>query len=341
MLRITTVIVFLSFLLQIFAPCIAASQLSLSPVSTPVKNVPIISVPQGTSANAVPQVAISENYILGPGDQMEAHLIVANNALILDYTLLINPQGEIYFPNIGEIMLAGLSLKDAKAVILKQIKAKYKESLNFSLLLVIPKRINVYVTGQIDDPGLYEVYDGTRIADILKQVGMAKGGSDLNDFVYLKRKSADGTYHNFKLVLYEVFLENDARQNVRLEYGDIISVPAIRSYVYVYGEVGNSGTYGYVPGQTLSDYINIAGGPSTRANLARVSVTRYIEGASPKSSYIDASKILYKGLSQNDIGILAGDVINVPGKFFYFSDFGSLAAMIFTGIALYNTLVTR
>ena len=122
-----------------------------------------------------------------------------------------------------------------------------------------------------------------------------------------------------------------------LQNGDIIAVPSIKSYVYVYGEVTRSGTFGYVPGQMLSDYINIAGGPTARANLRGVTVTRQ-ENGRPKVYHINASDVIQKGFDDKDIEIYAGDVISVPKNFFYFEDFATFLNTILLALTLYTTV---
>ena len=286
------------------------------------------------------QTVVDDNYVLGPEDKLEAHMIVGDNALVLDYSFTINPEGKIFFPNVAEISLVGLSLRQAKAKLTESITGKYEEKFSLVLMVTLPKKINIYLTGQVNNPGVMAVPDGTRIADVLKDAGVAKGGSDLSEYVYVKRQSPKGEFKNFKVRLHDVYAGNDPDQNINLQNGDLIAVPAIKSYVYVYGEIARSGTFGYVPGQSLSDYINISGGPTARAMLGDVTVTRQEDGK-PKVYHVNAADILQRGLTGKDIEIYAGDVINVPGNFFYFSDFASFANTILLALTLYSTVATR
>ncbi|MGB9613774.1 MAG: polysaccharide biosynthesis/export family protein [Candidatus Margulisiibacteriota bacterium] len=304
-------------------------------LSTPSPNAPTL-----TSAKSTLGVVITDSYVLGPGDQLEVHLVVGDNALVMDYNFTINPQGKIFFPNLSEMTLGGLTLKEARSLMFKEIKKKYPERFDLSVMVSTPKMIGVFITGQVDNPGLRIVYDGTRISEVLKEAGVAKGGSDYTDVVYVRRKTKEGKDETLKLSLYDVFLGNDNQQNVVLRNGDIISVPSMKSYVYVYGEVARSGTYGYVPGQTLADYLNLAGGPAPRANLAACTVTRQ-ENGKPKVYYVNASDILQKGMISKDLEIQPGDVISVPANFFYFSDFASFANTILLALTLYTSLVKR
>jgi protein involved in polysaccharide export with SLBB domain len=412
-------------LLLPFLPGVAEGQLLMNPTSVPGANLskPVLTT-NGQNPSSltkfIPQGNISDDYRLGPGDQLEVHLIVDDNALALDYNFVINPEGKIFFPNIGEISLYGLSLNEAKTRMTKEIRRKYREKFSLSLMISSPKLVKIYVTGQVLNPGLYTVYDGAKISEIINAVGISPGGSNrsgiikrngkdikvdlykvlykgdiafdisikmgdvievpkmgsarvtvmgevprpgqyelhkgerledalamagyvgvnsaLSEVAYLKRKKGKEEFDNYKLNLYDMYLKNDESQNVELSDGDIISIPAIQAYVYVYGEVGHGGRLDFIPGQKLSDYINMAGGPLARANLSGVTVTRQ-ENGKPRVFRVDAGKIMHRGVTDKDIEVLAGDVINVPANFFYFQDFASFANTVLLAITLYSAVV--
>jgi protein involved in polysaccharide export with SLBB domain len=100
--------------------------------------------------------------------------------------------------------------------------------------------------------------------------------------------------------------------------------------------VARSGRFEYVPGRRVSDYISYAGGPTVKALLGWTSVARQ-ENGKAKKLQIDVSDIIYNGNSRNDIEVMGGDVISVPGNFFYFADFASFVNMILLGLTLYST----
>lgn len=416
-------------LLLPFIPGKVFAQLLLNPIEMPGENVPQSSSPAVSQVAAstaaaisqyVPQGSLPADYQLGPGDQLDVHLIVGDNALALDYNFVINPEGKIFFPNVGEIYLSGLTIPAAKNRMTQKIRSVYHERFSLSLMVSIPKQVKIYVTGQVSTPGLKTIYDGSRISEVVKAVGVARGGSNrnvlikrgeeiirvdlykilyqgditsdisvrmgdvievppmgsarvtimgevpragqyelkegerlkdalamagyvgvnsaLSEVAYLKRQTGKDDFTNYKLNLYNMFLKSDESQNIELADGDIISVPSIRAYIYVYGEVGKPGRIDYNPGLKLSDYLNSAGGPSVKANLAGTTVTRQ-ENGKAKVYRINASDILHSGDLKNDIELFGGDVVFVPGNFFYFSDFASFANTVLLAITLYSTAV--
>jgi protein involved in polysaccharide export with SLBB domain len=368
-----------------------------------------------------------KEYRLGPGDIIEIHIIVGDSALTADYNFAISPSGTIFFPNIGEINLDSLALDDAKRKLIRKIGEKYQQKFFLSLILQRPKKIRVYVTGQVKNKGAVITWDGNFVSEVVKLAGgIAPGGSNrtvyikrynkklgrwkileadlylaggkgnlekdirvhnediveipvvksirvtllgevpspgqyelkvgerlkdllmmggylgvnsaLSDVVFLKREVAKDTFKEYKLNLHNMVQNEDKNQNVILADGDIVTIPSIKAFIYVYGEVKNSGRLDYLPGSRLSDYLNLAGGPTERASLAYVSVTRQ-EGNKPKVYRVNAADVLHKGIAKNDIELMAGDVVNVPTNFFYFSDFASFASVVFTAVALYSTFV--
>lgn len=117
------------------------------------------------------------------------------------------------------------------------------------------------------------------------------------------------------------------------------SLANLEKFVYIYGEVSRPGRYTYFAGRKLSDYLNLAGGPSNAANLSYVSVTRNENGSSKKYN-VNADKILFKADRSYDMVINDGDVIQVPKNWFYFSDFVSFASLVMLTLTFYAT-VTR
>ena len=54
---------------------------------------------------------------------------------------------------------------------------------------------------------------------------------------------------------------------------------------------------------------------------------------------INGSDVIFNGDTSKDMVILPGDVINVPGNFFYVTDFSSFANTILLALTLYSTVV--
>jgi protein involved in polysaccharide export with SLBB domain len=213
------------------------------------------------------------------------------------------------------------------------------------------------MSGMVKNPGPLAVYDNMRVSEVLDQAGGIASGAS-NRFVYIKRVGPSGNVLTLKADLFDAYRSKDLSKDIRIQAGDVIEVPNAvdirisqlstdtetdkllfegnETFVYVYGEVSRSGRFEYVPGKKISDYISYAGGPTSRALLNGVTLTRIINGKSEKLS-INAADIIYNGKADKDIEIIGGDVINVPGNFFYVTDFTSFVNTILLTLTLYNT----
>lgn len=298
-----------------------------------------------------------DNYKLGPGDTLAIHIIVGNADLSIDHNLFVGADGNVFFPNIGTIYLSGLSLRQAEQKIDGKIKNMYREPYKLFVLLSQPKTVKIYMSGMVKKPGPLAVYDNSRISEVISLSGGVVSGAS-NRYVYIRRKGLDGKEKMMMADLFEAYRSRDLTKDIRIEAGDVIEVPDANNvrisqnspadenldkllfegketYVYVYGEVARSGRFEFVPGKRISDYISYAGGATGRALLGGVTLTRHVNGK-PQQYKIDVSDILYNGNSNNDIEVLSGDVIKVPGNFFYFTDFASFANTVILALTLYN-----
>jgi protein involved in polysaccharide export with SLBB domain len=371
------------------------------------------------SLSYVPNAVLPESYQLGPGDSIMVNMISYDQSLNLTRDFTINPEGKIFFPNLGEIELNNLTLKQAKAAISKKIAEVYPDPFTLSVMIMQPKQIRVFVSGQAENfgyvntyagepitafmarvkvldggskrnvvihrkdqlinidlyqrifygsnepeeyvrlgdvievplasavrvkvmgevprPGIYELKAGEKTKNALVFAGMTKSSSALSKVAYLKRQKEKDDFDNYQMDFYDLFNNPNTIQNLELFDGDIISVPSIKMFVYVYGEVVRPGRYDMVPGYKVSDYLNLAGGPTSRASLSSVELNRPVENGGQSQVFkVNANDILKRGQTKNDMEVYGGDVISVPGNFFYFQDFASFANTIILALTVYT-----
>jgi polysaccharide export outer membrane protein len=197
--------------------------------------------------------------------------------------------------------------------------------------------VRVKVMGEVPRPGIYELKAGEKTKNALVFAGMTKSSSALSKVAYLKRQKEKDDFDNYQMDFYDLFNNPNTIQNLELFDGDIISVPSIKMFVYVYGEVVRPGRYDMVPGYKVSDYLNLAGGPTSRASLSSVELNRPVENGGQSQVFkVNANDILKRGQTKNDMEVYGGDVISVPGNFFYFQDFASFANTIILALTVYT-----
>lgn len=139
-------------------------------------------------------------------------------------------------------------------------------------------------------------------------------------------------------------LQPDSRQlpNLLLEDGDQVSIPPAPTSVGVFGSVFNAGSYLSEGGMRLSDYINLAGGPTRGADAGSTFVIR--ANGSVVSNL--QSKGWFGGLQGNfeDLPALPGDTLYVPEEVDkttfvqYAKDWTQILAQFSLGAAAFVTL---
>jgi len=109
--------------------------------------------------------------------------------------------------------------------------------------------------------GIYELIEGETVSDIIAKTGVAPW-ADLTG-VYIERKG-----EKIDINLAEILADENSEENIVVEDGDVIYVPAINAVVYVQGKVVNPGAYRFQPNLRARDYIGFAGGPLEEANMS-------------------------------------------------------------------------
>ena len=90
-------------------------------------------------------------YILGPGDELKIE-VLDSEVSSGKYTILND--GTINIPLAGDVMLKGITLKDAN----NEIKNKLKKQLiepEVSIQIIKPRPMTIFVLGEVDRPGIY------------------------------------------------------------------------------------------------------------------------------------------------------------------------------------------
>lgn len=168
--------------------------------------------------------------------------------------------------------------------------------------------------------GLYELIAGERVADLITKAGGITPWADpLYTFV---RRGED----DIKIDLVSVLTDPQHEDNIELADGDVLVVPSVNTLVYVQGQVVTPAAYPFQANLRASDYIGIAGGPLSDANMSGAHVQRGNEKISVKKDPI----------------IQEGDRIYVPRQVFKFwQDYVQIGAVVASLIISYLTLTAN
>jgi len=165
--------------------------------------------------------------------------------------------------------------------------------------------IRVYVSGQVNMPGFYDLEVGS---GVVQAIAAAQGYHPEN--ASLSRAFIDRRGTMIPVNLYAAIVEGRPEQNVPLQDGDLLIVPTNLSRFAIVGQVARPGYYLIPEGKPmlLSDAIALAGGVTPRALTSRVYVLR-LENGELRQLVIPYQRFLQKGDLAANPPIREGDVV--------------------------------
>ncbi len=219
----------------------------------------------------------------------------------------VDDDGTVYMPLAGRVPAAGLTVTALRAA-LETALAPYLHTPQVEVQLTGYFSQRVFVAGQVRNPGAVPITSvPIQVTDALAQTGGALQDADLTA-VRLTRQGL-----TVNLDLDRLFYEGLQGSNVRLQHGDVLTVPDRQSQkVYVLGEVTAPKSYILRRGLvTLAEALSDAGGPNaTAASTAHIYVLRLDAQRQPIVYHLDGRSPESFLLSQS-FPVQAGDVVVV------------------------------
>ena len=226
-------------------------------------------------------IPIPSDYILGPGDTLVVQLYGKENA---SHSLVVNREGQIQFPQIGPVTLAGISFSRAQEVI-ADIVSEQMIGVRSSVTMGALRTIRVFVLGEVEKPGSFTVGSLSTMTNALfESRGITEVGSLRN--VQLKRNGEVVT----TLDIYDLLLQGDTSKDARLMPGDVIFVPPIGRTAGITGAVKRPATYEISGRASAQELIRLAGGLRNTAHLPVSYLTRLDEQGEKSLINIDLSR---------------------------------------------------
>lgn len=242
---------------------------------------------------------IPSDYRLGVGDQLVVQLFGKENG---EYTLVVGRDGNVNFPKLGGITLAGLTFEDAQNLIETRVSQQLI-GVNSAVTLGRLRAINIFMSGEVSVPGAYSVSALATVSQALFQAGGVTSIGSLRD---IKIRRGGEVVSRFDV--YDLLMRGDVSDDIRLQSGDVIFVPTIDSVVEVRGEVRRPMAYELRGGESVSDLIAMSGGFTKDAftSLA-VLVRTSLEGGLPSAQSLNLLTPTAQELTLRD-----GDILEIP-----------------------------
>ncbi len=252
-------------------------------------------------AGSVPlDVPIGPDYVLGPGDSLTISLWGGVSQTL---SRVVSPDGHLSLPEAGDIQIAGLTLEKAQALIQENLKKQYR-NVQVSVMLSRLRTIRVYVVGDVQRPGAYEISSlGSSLSALYAAGGPTAIGS-LRIVKHYRGKQLIGTVD-----LYDFLLRGVRETEDRLQAGDTLVVPSAGPQVAIWGAVKRPAIYELKDETSLAALLEDAGGLTVAASLEHISVERIDANQLRETISIGSAAKDQKALS--DFVVKDGDRIRI------------------------------
>jgi protein involved in polysaccharide export with SLBB domain len=208
---------------------------------------------------------IGPDYVLGTGDGLTINLwggISQNIARVIDR------EGKIALPEAGSLVVAGLTLQQARSSIESALKQQYHNA-QVDVTVARLRTVRVYVVGDVQRPGAYDV---SSLSTPLNAIYQAGGPTSVGSLRVVRH------YRGQQLIrevdLYSFLLNGVRMDDERLQAGDTLLIPPAGPQVAIFGMVKRPAIYELKGGSTLKDVLDDAGGATVAAALDHVTIER-------------------------------------------------------------------
>ena len=213
------------------------------------------------------------NYRLGPGDEVIIDIWGASQNTIRQR---ISPDGSINIQKVGPVNLNGLTISEANSYLKKTLDKIYnglnnadEPTSDIRLTLGNIRTIQINVMGEVIQPGTYSLSSFSTVFHALYRAG---GVSDIGSLRNV-RLVRDG--RNLATVdVYQFIMKGDIQDDIRLEEGDVIIVPAYEVLVKIEGKVKRPMRFEMKKDESLATLIKYAGGFDADAYTRSLRVVR-------------------------------------------------------------------
>jgi len=244
-------------------------------------------------------IPVSADYLLGPGDTLDILFYGKSNS---QFSLEINREGFVDFPELGPVGLAGLTYGEAKDMLRGRIAAQIIGT-QASISMGSLRSMQIFVLGEAFKPGAYTVSSLSTITHGLISAG---GISDIGSLRKIQLKRSGEIIA--ELDLYDLLMNGDTSNDVRVQAGDVIYIPTVGSLVSVSGQVLRPAIYELKGGEQVEDLIALAGGMGEKAFAGSARIERISD-----DGFMTALDLNLETVASRTAPVKGGDHLTIDG----------------------------
>lgn len=200
-----------------------------------------------------------------------------------------------------------------------------------------PTQNKVFVMGQVNKPGAYDLGDrGIALVSLLSQAGNPTETAALTQAYIMRGKE------EIPLNLRSTIIDgkpDEATRGLQLQAGDVLFIPAIERKIAVMGQVNKPGNYPIPETRAITalDALSLAGGQTQTGELSKAGIIRTVDGVA-KVVRVDIERMLKSGNVAANVTLQPNDILFIPSrterKFSWESVLGPLSALSYLGLRI-------
>ena len=218
-------------------------------------------------------IATPLNYRLGPGDEVIIDIWGASQNTIRQQ---ISPDGTINIQKIGPVNLSGMTIAEANDYLKRTLNKIYNGLNNTNdptsdirLTLGGIRTIQINVMGEVVQPGTYSLSSFSTVFHALYRAGGVSEIGSLRNVQLVRNGKNIAT-----IDVYQFIMKGNIQDDIRLQEGDVVIVPAYEVLVKIDGKVKRPMRFEMKKDENLSTLISYAGGFDADAYTRSLRVVR-------------------------------------------------------------------
>lgn len=217
-------------------------------------------------------LATPPDYRLGPGDEVIIDIWGTSQNTIRQE---ISPDGTINIEKIGPVNLSGMTVSAANDYLKRVMGKTYSGldapggQLDIRLTLGSTRTIQINVMGEVMQPGTYALSSFSTVFHALYRAGGVSPIGSLRNVQLARNGRTVATVD-----VYDFILKGKTHDDIRLQEGDVVIVPAYEALVQFKGKVKRPMKYEMKKNESLATLIKFAGGFTSDAYTTSLRVIR-------------------------------------------------------------------
>ena len=208
---------------------------------------------------------VGPDYVVGPGDSLSIDLW---GGLSTRLTRIVDREGRVTLPEAGPVLVSGKSLGEVQVAVQKAIGTEFRNT-SADVSVSRLRTIRVYVVGEVEEPGAYDISSLSTALNALVAAGGATPRGSLRTLKHMR-----GRQQLEQIDAYDLLLRGVTPDAQKFENGDTLMVPPLGPQVTVTGMVRRPAIYELNGEKSLEDALELAGGILPAAALQHIEVQR-------------------------------------------------------------------